>query len=126
MAAAREALLARGVDPGHIHEERFSAPARRTTPALPTLPAPVEIRLRGVTKNVMAAPGQTLLEAGLAASLPMPFSCTMGGCGACKVKLLSGDVASEEPNCLQEEERNQGFVLACVSRAATPCTVEVP
>ncbi|WP_170228891.1 ferredoxin--NADP reductase [Polyangium fumosum] len=126
MIAAREALLARGVAPARIHEERFSAPARRTTPALPTSSAPIEIRLRGRTKTVTAAPGQTLLEAGLAASLPMPFSCTMGGCGVCKIKLLSGDVTSEEPNCLQEEEKNQGFVLACVSRAAAPCTVEVP
>ncbi|MDC3956464.1 ferredoxin--NADP reductase [Polyangium jinanense] len=126
MVAAREALLARGVAPARIHEERFSAPARRTTPALPTTSAPVEIRLRGRTKTVSAAPGQTLLEAGLAASLPMPFSCTMGGCGVCKVKLLSGNVTSEEPNCLHEEERSQGFVLACVSRAAAPCTVEVP
>ncbi|MRG91377.1 ferredoxin--NADP reductase [Polyangium spumosum] len=126
MAAAREALVARGVDPGRIHEERFSSPARRGAPSLPTLSAPVEIRLRGATKTVVSEPGQTLLEAGLAASLPMPFSCTMGGCGACKVKLLSGDVASEEPNCLQEEERSRGFVLACVSRATAPCTVEVP
>ena len=126
MAAAREALLARGVDPERIHEERFSSPARRTTPALPTITAPVEIRLRGASKTVVSAPGQTLLEAGLAASLPMPFSCTMGGCGACKVKLLSGDVTSEEPNCLHADEKNQGFVLACVSRAAAPCTVEVP
>ncbi|MDI3284169.1 ferredoxin--NADP reductase [Polyangium sp. 15x6] len=126
MVAVREALLARGVDPARIHEERFSAPARRTTPALPTTSAPVEIRLRGRTKTVSAAPGQTLLEAGLAASLPMPFSCTMGGCGVCKVKLLSGNVTSEEPNCLHEEERSQGFVLACVSRAEAPCAVEVP
>ncbi|MDI1449913.1 ferredoxin--NADP reductase [Polyangium sp. 6x1] len=126
MAAAREALLARGVDPARIHEERFSAPARRTAPALPAASAPIEIRVRGRAKTVTAAPGQTLLEAGLAASLPMPFSCTMGGCGVCKVKLLSGNVTSEEPNCLNEEEKNQGFVLACVSRAAAPCAVEVP
>ncbi|MDI1484089.1 ferredoxin--NADP reductase [Polyangium sp. y55x31] len=126
MIAAREALLARGVEPARIHEERFSAPARRTTPELPKASALVEIRLRGRTKIVSAAPGQTLLEAGLGASLPMPFSCTMGGCGVCKVKLLSGNVTSEEPNCLHEEERSQGFVLACVSHAAAPCTVEVP
>ncbi len=58
--------------------------------------------------------------------MKMPFSCAMGGCGACKVKLVSGDVASDEPNCLSAEEAKSGFVLTCVSRAAGPVTLEVP
>jgi ring-1,2-phenylacetyl-CoA epoxidase subunit PaaE len=126
MAATREALLSRGVSPSQIREERFSAPARRTAPETPKAAEHVRIHVRGAARDVVAAPGQTLLEAGLARSLPMPFSCTMGGCGACKVKLLRGEVASEEPNCLSEEERAEGFVLACVTRATSPCEVEVP
>jgi ring-1,2-phenylacetyl-CoA epoxidase subunit PaaE len=31
----------------------------------------------------------------------------------------------EEPNCLTTEERERGYVLACVSRPCTPVTVEV-
>jgi ring-1,2-phenylacetyl-CoA epoxidase subunit PaaE len=48
----------------------------------------------------------------------------MGGCAACKVKLVSGEVEMEEPNCLTPEERAQGFVLACVGRQRGPVTVE--
>lgn len=126
MAAAREALELRGASPSRIREERFSSPAKRGAPVLPDKPQPIRLRVQGAEREVTAAPGQTLLEAGLAASLPMPFSCTMGGCGACKVKLIEGTVASEEPNCLNEEETKAGLVLACVSRATSPCRIEVP
>ena len=58
-------------------------------------------------------------RAGLAAAIPMAYSCTMGGCGACKVKLTSGRVEMEEPNCLTPAERAAGEVLACVGRPAS-------
>jgi ferredoxin len=70
-------------------------------------------------------PGATLLEAGLAAGAPMPFSCGVGGCGSCRVKLTSGDVELEEPNCLSEAERAAGYVLACVGRPCGPCTIGI-
>jgi ring-1,2-phenylacetyl-CoA epoxidase subunit PaaE len=53
----------------------------------------------------------------------MDYSCAMGGCGACKVRLCDGAVEMEEPNCLTSQERGQGYVLACVSRLPGPATV---
>jgi hypothetical protein len=32
----------------------------------------------------------------------------------------------EEPNCLMPEEREQGQVLACISRPVKPVVVDVP
>jgi ring-1,2-phenylacetyl-CoA epoxidase subunit PaaE len=126
MQAVREALGARGVPSSSIREERYSSPGRRVRPEAPLVPQRVLLRLGGVERSVVAKAGQTLLEAGLEASLPMPFSCSMGGCAACRVKLVQGDVVSEEPNCLSSNERRDGFVLACISRPASTCTVEVP
>ena len=125
MAAAREALLARGVPRSRIHEERFSSPGREAAPRS-IAPQSITIRVGRGSRAVTAAPGQTVLEAGLAAGVPMPFSCAMGGCGACKVRLVEGHVEMEEPNCLSAEEREEGFVLACASRATRPTVVEVP
>ena len=128
MREARAALLARGVPPERIREERFTQPhLRPATPAVPegTGPAAVEVHLRGTVRHVSAPAGGTLLEAGLGAGLPMPYSCAMGGCGACKVTLRSGEVRMEEPNCLTGEERARGQVLACVARPVTAVTVEV-
>ncbi|MDP2226120.1 MAG: 2Fe-2S iron-sulfur cluster binding domain-containing protein, partial [Moraxellaceae bacterium] len=50
---------------------------------------------------------------GLRAGLPLPFSCTMGGCGHCRVTRQSGDIAMDQPNCLTEAEVASGAVLAC-------------
>jgi ring-1,2-phenylacetyl-CoA epoxidase subunit PaaE len=126
MEGVHAALAARGVPASRIHEERFVRPEERSGPSrAATEPQPVGVRLRGVEQTATAQPGQTLLETGLAAGLAMPFSCAMGGCGACRVKLVDGDVDMEEPNCLTAEERERGYVLACVSRPCTPVTVEV-
>lgn len=124
MEAVRGALSGLGFPHERIREEQFSSPDLRR-PAAPTTPQPVTITVRAQKKDTIAAPGQTLLEAGLEAGLPMPFSCTMGGCGACKAKLRTGKVVADEPNCLTAEEAGRGYILPCVSRAAGPVTLEI-
>ena len=128
MKAARQVLLARGVAENAIIEERFSQPhLRKTSTTLPQSAQLLTIRSRdGASIETRVPMGATLLEAGLAAQVAMPFSCTMGGCGRCKVKLLEGAVDMEEPNCLSENERAEGYVLACVARPETRVAVEVP
>jgi len=128
MVDVRTALVeGLGVAAERIHEERFSSPAQRSaTGKLPTRAQPISIRIAGRTHEVTARPGETLLEAGLGAGVPMPYSCGLGGCGACKVRLVAGQVIEDEPNCLSAAERAQGFVLGCVSRATDSTTVEVP
>lgn len=122
--AVRQALTERGAR--EIHEERFHSPEDRTERDVPRAPQPVTIVAGGKITQARAEAGQTLLDAGLAAGLPMPFSCAMGGCGACRVRLREGEVQSDEPNCLTEQERAEGFVLACCSRPLTPVRVELP
>jgi ferredoxin-NADP reductase len=123
MAAARRALVAGGVDGGRIWEERFSAPARRQEARVESA-QPVTIRRAGVSLDVIVPAGATILDAGLAAGVPMALSCAMGGCGACAVRLTEGEVAMDEPNCLAAEERARGTILACVARPLSPCSVE--
>jgi len=113
-----EALRARGVAPEAIRLERFQSP-QDPADALSDLPEETvmaQIDVGGREHLVPVAPGQTLLEAGVAAGAPMPFSCAMGGCGACRTELVSGRVKMEEPSCLTPREREAGWVLACCSR----------
>ena len=126
MTAARKALRARGVAEGRILEERFNMPHLRARSAggAGAGPQVLTIRANGAgTREVYVAPDQTLLEAGLSAGVPMDYSCAMGGCGACKVRLCAGEVEMEEPNCLTAQERAGGYVLACVSRLGAPATI---
>ena len=75
---------------------------------------------------MQVAAEETVLDAGLRQGIDLPFSCTMGGCGACKAKLVSGDVLLPEPNCLTAEERAQGQVLLCVAHPRRGSRVILP
>lgn len=123
MVAARGLLEGRGVAPARIHEERFLS-AHATVPAADR-PQPVTVRSRGAHHRFVVAPGQTLLEAAMQQRVDLPFSCTVGGCGACRVRLVEGQVVLDEPNCLSAEERADRYVLTCVGRPGAPCTLEV-
>lgn len=114
MTDVTAALAQAGVDPARIRRERFvyAAPSAAVAPSTPR-----EIVFARSGRRVVAQPGQTILEAATRAGLALPFSCTMGGCGACKVKKTEGTVVSAEPNCLSERERAEGWVLTCCSYA---------
>jgi ring-1,2-phenylacetyl-CoA epoxidase subunit PaaE len=126
MAGARELLHEREVPVGRVHSESFVAPHLRADAQTQLRSQPLTIIADGRETGLVVAPGQTLLEAGLAAGLALPYSCAMGGCGACKLELEHGEVIMREPNCLTERERERGMVLACISNPIHPCLLRVP
>ncbi|MBM3570566.1 MAG: 2Fe-2S iron-sulfur cluster binding domain-containing protein [Alphaproteobacteria bacterium] len=85
----------------------------------------VTVRVRQLDRPLAVAPGQTILDAALAAGLDYPCGCTSGNCGACKSVLLSGEVEMLEYSefALSEEERDAGYVLACRAQPKGPCEV---
>ncbi|NVB36286.1 2Fe-2S iron-sulfur cluster binding domain-containing protein [Pseudenhygromyxa sp. WMMC2535] len=98
-------------------------PGRSQTARAWPLTVVLEYAGRSREVEVIVAPGERLLDAGLDAGLPLSFSCTMGGCGACMVELEAGEVALDEPNCLDREERAAGKILACVAQPLSPCRI---
>src|SRR5437868_1233244 len=61
-----------------------------------------------------AAPGESVLEAGLRQGIALKHECTFGGCGTCRVKLVEGRIAYEEmPLALTPEEHDAGYALLC-------------
>jgi len=125
MEAADEVLRQRGVGANRIAEERFTRPEDRSGDVGSDKTELVVVSIAGHDQGIQVEPGQTILEAALAAGIDMPFSCAMGGCGACRVLRAEGKVQMEEPNCLSRAEREQGYVLACVGRPLTQSRVEV-
>jgi ferredoxin-NADP reductase len=128
MVEARAALRSWGVKPERIQEERFTQPHLRASAPAATSQEPqaVEFRMKGERRSVTVAAGMSMLEAGIAAGLALRYSCTMGGCGTCRVRLREGQVVMEEPNCLMPREREQGLVLACIARPVSSVVVEIP
>jgi ring-1,2-phenylacetyl-CoA epoxidase subunit PaaE len=122
MEAARRVLRERGVPGDRVFEERFASPSE--IEAEPTR-GTIAIARRGTNASVRASEGQTILEAALAAGVALPFSCAMGGCGACKAKLTEGRVRHAEPHCLSDGEREAGYILTCSARPLGDIRVEV-
>lgn len=113
MDTVHTTLTGLGVTPANVHTERYTTGTDVITTEAQELTVTENGRPLGTTT---VAPGQTLLDAGLAAGLPMRYSCTAGGCGECTVGLISGDVTRREPD---------GTVLACVSRPLSTVRLDV-
>jgi len=125
MEAAHEALQQRGVHANRIAEERFNSHEARSGDVGSDKTELVVVSKAGRDHGIQVEPGQTILEAALAAGIDMPFSCAMGGCGACRVRRTEGAIQMEEPNCLSRAEQEQGYVLTCVGRPLTRGKIEV-
>lgn len=70
--------------------------------------------------------GETLLDAGLRANIPLPYECRSGGCGVCKATLIGGeiDMSGYQPTALTEDERRAGRILLCCARARSDVEFE--
>ncbi|MBT4487322.1 MAG: 2Fe-2S iron-sulfur cluster binding domain-containing protein, partial [Rhodospirillaceae bacterium] len=51
-----------------------------------------QIKIRGTDKTLDVGGDVTILEAALDAGIDYPFGCQSGNCGACKSRLLAGEV----------------------------------
>ena len=124
MDAVQGVLTGLGVPDARVHQERYTSGADTATTT--TVPQEMTVEQDGHTLGtVVVEPGQTLLDAGLAAGLPMPYSCTVGNCGDCMVRLRAGEVTQNEPNCLTPQQKADGYVLACVGCPLSKVTLDV-
>ena len=109
--------------------ERFLSPVV-SSPDVPSdteVTAPVQsdiiARIDGVDHSFSWAGSGTVLDAGLSANVPIPFSCREGHCGACKAKLVEGEVTQKGAIALSKRDRDRNNVLACCSTPQTPNVV---
>ena len=126
MDAARRVFADMGIDAGRVFEERFSQPEARGVAKGSAKKEMVTVMIDGQQHQIGVAPGQTVLQAAGSAGVALPFSCAMGGCGACKLHRVKGDYVMDEPNCLTDAEKQQGYVLTCVGKPLSAVTLEQP
>lgn len=134
MQAVRGILNELRVPEDHIKTEAFG-PAKAPTPAAP-VPSPVkEIAPQTSLKQVMFTKSgktlgihdnETVLELAESSGIDIPYSCRVGTCGSCKVKLKSGQVSMEVQDSLTNEDKTQNIILACQAKALSDLTVEEP
>lgn len=86
-----------------------------------------QISLQPSGHAFQAPADQTLLDAALAAGVLLPHGCRDGACGACKGRLVSGQIesASCAPNALSDAERAGGMILCCRAQARSDLVLEI-
>jgi CDP-4-dehydro-6-deoxyglucose reductase len=71
------------------------------------------------------APNETILQAALDAGVNLPYGCRDGACGACKGRVLQGEVEySGHPAALSEQEKEAGYALFCSAVPQTDLVIE--
>ena len=85
------------------------------------------ITLNPVGAAVPCRPEETVLTAILGSGASVAFGCRGGGCGACKMRAISGHVEHGRYSAavLLEDEKASGWFLSCQARALTDLTIEL-
>ena len=138
MTSVKAILTELGVTPDHVKTEAFGAvkpaPADAGTSLKPTAPATGS--LVTFSKNNKSAkirvdlqagdcpPQQTILELSEELGIGIEFSCRVGTCGVCKVKLTSGEVEMAVQDALDAGDKSNGIILACQAQPKGKVTVE--
>ncbi|AXT84353.1 3-ketosteroid-9-alpha-hydroxylase [Aeromicrobium sp. A1-2] len=133
MASTVAALKGLGFPRERRHQEKFVSlggnPFDVTAAAVPAVPAEdtgsaapahLQVSLDGEDHEFDDwQPGTTLLEHLESKGVKAPFSCRLGECSACAVRLLEGEVTMRANDVLDAEDLTEGIRLACQSDAAT-------
>jgi ferredoxin-NADP reductase len=139
MMESTKAILAElGVAPDKVKTELFGltkpSPAAAGTTAKPTAIATGP--LVTFSKNNKSAkiridlqagdspPKQSILELSEEFGIGIEFSCRVGTCGVCKVKMTSGEVEMAVQDALEPEDKANGIILACQAKPKGAVTVE--
>jgi 3-ketosteroid 9alpha-monooxygenase subunit B len=116
VAVAEKALQLAGVPASRIRVERFEIDPVDSPESV------AEVTIDGQTHVLPWAPGKRLLDVIIDAGLNPPYSCRQGQCGACAVRVISGEVSLVNNEILEEEDFADGYTLAC---QAVPVTEHV-
>ena len=114
-------------------------PPATPAPSPPTVPSPVartggngasppldasQIRFTISGKTGPLLPNQPVLEAAEAIGVDIDYSCRVGTCGTCKVKLLEGAVTMEVEVGLDPGDKERGLILACQAKSTGNLVIE--
>lgn len=129
MDSTKAILTELGVAPDQVKTELFGAtkpaPAAAGTTAKPTAPATgplVTFSKNNKSANIHV--DQTVLELSEELAIGIEFSCRVGTCGVCKVKMTSGEVAMAVEDALDPDDKTNGIILACQAKPKGDIAVE--
>ncbi len=129
MDATKAILVELGVPSEQVKTEAFGAvkptPATPGTSSKPTAPAtgPL-VTFSKSSKASKVRDGQTVLELSEELGIGIEFSCRVGTCGVCKVKMTWGEVDMAVQDALDADDKAKGIILACQAKPKAEIVVE--
>lgn len=117
MDAVMAALVSLGVPDVQIKKEAFGT-VKRDPSAKETRSTEIAGRVvflaSGITAPVPA--DATILDAAETAGVSIDNACRSGTCASCRVKLISGQVTMAVDDALTDQDKAEGYVLACQAK----------
>jgi ferredoxin-NADP reductase len=129
MEAVKAMLTELKVPPEQVKTENFGTaaptPATDGTTAKPTtLATGPLVTFSKNNKSAKIHDDQTILELSEELDIGIEFSCRVGTCGICKVKMTSGEVEMAVEDGLDADDKAEGIILACQAKPKSPVEVE--
>jgi CDP-4-dehydro-6-deoxyglucose reductase, E3 len=86
-----------------------------------------EVQLSPSGKTFLVEEGLSILNAGLAAGIKMPYGCRIGTCRSCRGKVVDGkvDFGAAHPAYLPQHQRDEGYALLCQASACSNLRIEL-
>lgn len=84
----------------------------------------VEIKHQGTVQTITVNSNQTILDAGQAAGIDLPTSCSAGVCTTCAALITEGTVSQEDGMGVSQELQDQGYALLCVAYPTSDIKLE--
>lgn len=87
---------------------------------------PYQVTIQPSGHQFVVLDDETILEAALREGFSLPYGCRNGACGACKGKVLSGqlDYGVHSATALKDEDKAQGRALFCRARPLSDMDIE--
>lgn len=85
-----------------------------------------QVTLQPSGKTFTVADNETVLSAAIEAGYNLPYGCRNGACGACKGKIVSGEVdyGDHQEGALTEAEKQAGLALFCCAKPLSDLVIE--
>jgi dimethylamine monooxygenase subunit B len=93
----------------NIHVERFAPSAKKEQQAF-------QVRLKRSDKQLEVPENTSLLAVLLQNGISVPYSCRVGGCGTCEVKVVEGQIVHFDSFLTEAQQCSKQSMLSCVSR----------
>jgi vanillate O-demethylase ferredoxin subunit len=100
-----------------VHVEYFKASEK------PAVAGGFEIKLARSAQTIAIQPGQTILDALLAAGISVNYACVEGVCGTCETRVIEGVPDHRDLFLSKEEQQANKSIMICCSGSKSPTLI---